>query len=76
MIACLADAADAVALVKPQFEAEAKSMTGESTVAELEALGVKALGYEQAAVVAPTATAPMFQASLTVPNMIWSNLLG
>jgi len=29
-----------------EFEAEAKSMTGESTVAELEALGVKALGYE------------------------------
>jgi 3-oxoacyl-[acyl-carrier protein] reductase len=29
-----------------EFEAEAKAMTGESTVAEIEALGVKALGYE------------------------------
>ncbi len=29
-----------------EFEAEAKAMTGDSTVAEIEALGVKALGYE------------------------------
>jgi 3-oxoacyl-[acyl-carrier protein] reductase len=29
-----------------EFEAEAKAMTADSTVAEIEALGVKALGYE------------------------------
>src|SRR5579871_3617522 len=29
-----------------EFEAEAKAMTGDSTVAEIEALGVKSLGYE------------------------------